>query len=36
MAHVTLHGSPIDVAGKLPQVGAKAPAFKLTNKDLAD
>lgn len=36
MAQVTLHGTPIDVAGQLPQVGAKAPAFKLTNKDLAD
>ncbi|MHB1666691.1 MAG: thiol peroxidase [Thiomonas sp.] len=36
MAQVTLHGSHIQVDGHLPQPGSKAPALKLTNKELAD
>ncbi len=36
MSTVTLGGSPIEVAGNLPAVGSKAPAFKLVGKDLAD
>ncbi|MBW4048650.1 MAG: thiol peroxidase [Proteobacteria bacterium] len=36
MAQVTLHGSHIEVDGHLPQPSSKAPAFKLTNKELAD
>ena len=33
---VTLGGNPIDVAGTFPKKGDAAPAFSLTNKDLAD
>jgi thiol peroxidase len=33
---VTLGGNPIEVAGSLPKVGQKAPAFSLVGKDLAD
>ncbi len=33
---VTLGGNPIDVAGAFPKKGDAAPAFSLTNKDLAD
>jgi thiol peroxidase len=33
---VTLGGNPIEVAGSLPAKGAKAPAFSLVGKDLAD
>jgi len=33
---VTLGGNPIEVAGSLPAKGAKAPAFALVGKDLAD
>ena len=36
MATVTLKGSPINTNGELPQVGAKAPDFRLTNGDLKD
>lgn len=36
MAHVTLAGNPITVTGKFPSKGDKAPAFKLTGKDLGD
>ncbi|MDF3932350.1 thiol peroxidase [Pseudomonas citronellolis] len=36
MAQVTLKGNPINVDGKLPQQGDKAPAFKLVGADLAD
>jgi thiol peroxidase len=36
MAQVTLKGNPIHTNGDLPAVGAKAPAFKLTNGDLKD
>jgi thiol peroxidase len=36
MATVTLKGNPIHTSGELPAVGSKAPAFKLTNTDLAD
>jgi len=36
MAQVTLRGSPMHTNGDLPAVGAKAPAFKLTNADLKD
>ena len=36
MSKVTLGGNPIDVAGRVPQAGEAAPAFKLTGADLAD
>lgn len=36
MAQVTLKGNPFQTNGELPAVGAKAPAFKLTNGDLKD
>ena len=36
MATVTLRGNAVDVAGALPVKGDKAPAFSLTNGDLAD
>ena len=36
MSQVTLGGNPIDVAGRFPQAGDAAPAFKLTGADLAD
>lgn len=35
MATVTLRGAPIPVSGTLPPVGAIAPEFALTGKDLA-
>ncbi|MFI9651298.1 thiol peroxidase [Guyparkeria halopsychrophila] len=36
MSQVTFKGSPVNVAGTLPSVGDKAPAFSLTASDLAD
>ncbi|HET6439777.1 MAG TPA: thiol peroxidase [Anaeromyxobacter sp.] len=36
MAQVTLKGNPLHTNGDLPALGAKAPAFKLTNGDLQD
>lgn len=36
MSDVTFKGNPITVAGSFPQVGEKAPAFKLIGKDLAE
>jgi len=36
MATITLQGNKINTNGELPAVGAAAPAFRLTNKDLAD
>jgi thiol peroxidase len=36
MAKITLQGNPFNTVGDLPQVGAKAPEFKLTTSDLAD
>ena len=36
MSNVTLGGNPIEVAGKFPQAGDKAPAFSLVGKDLKD
>lgn len=36
MATITLKGTPIHTSGDLPRAGAKAPAFKLTNAELAD
>jgi thiol peroxidase len=36
MATITLQGNKINTNGDLPKVGAAAPAFKLTNKDLTD
>lgn len=36
MANVTLGGTPVETIGNLPQVGSKAPNFKLTGTDLAD
>lgn len=36
MAQVTLRGKPITTNGELPEVGAKAPDFKLVDVSLAD
>ncbi|MFK7834009.1 MAG: thiol peroxidase [Winogradskyella sp.] len=36
MANVTLGGTPVTTVGNLPEVGNKAPNFKLTGTDLAD
>lgn len=36
MAHVAFKGNPVKTAGEVPSVGAKAPAFTLTGKDLSD
>lgn len=36
MAKITVQGNPINTIGDLPKVGAKAPDFKLVNKDLKD
>lgn len=34
MSQVTLHGNPVQVAGQLPAIGTKAPAFTLTDGEL--
>jgi len=36
MANVTLGGTPVETVGHLPEVGSKAPDFKLTGTDLTD
>jgi thiol peroxidase len=36
MATITLKGNPIQTSGDLPALGAKAPDFVLTGKDLGD
>jgi len=36
MSQVTFQGNPLQVAGRVPEVGASAPAFSLVGKDLAD
>jgi thiol peroxidase len=36
MAKITLKGTPIDTIGELPKVGAKAPGFTLTKRDLSE
>jgi thiol peroxidase len=36
MATVKLKGNPIETSGKLPEVGSKAPDFKLVAEDLQD
>ncbi len=36
MSQVTFKGTPVNVAGSLPSVGDKAPAFSLTASDLSD
>ncbi len=36
MAEITLKGNPIHTSGELPAVGSTAPAFRLTDKSLAD
>ncbi len=36
MASITFKGNPVKTAGNLPQVGSKAPEFKLTKTDLSD
>jgi len=36
MAQITLKGNPIHTSGDLPKVGAHAPAFTLTRKDLSE
>ncbi len=36
MADITLKGNPCHTNGELPEVGAQAPAFKLTGADLGD
>jgi thiol peroxidase len=36
MATITLKGNPINTSGSLPQVGSRAPDFKLVGEDLQD
>lgn len=36
MAQITLKGNPIHTIGELPQIGGKAPDFKLTDSNLND
>ncbi len=36
MANITLGGNPIQTKGNLPEIGSKAPDFKLTATDLSD
>lgn len=36
MSQVTFKGTPVKVAGSLPSIGDKAPAFTLTGSDLSD
>lgn len=36
MANITLKGNPIHTKGNLPNVGSKAPDFKLTNGELGE
>lgn len=36
MANITLGGNPIKTKGALPEIGSKAPQFKLTAPDLSD
>jgi thiol peroxidase len=36
MATVTLKGKPIETSGKLPEIGTKAPDFRLVAEDLQD
>ena len=36
MANVTLGGTPVETIGNLPEVGSKAPDFKLTDTELKD
>ena len=36
MAEITLRGNPIHTVGDLPPVGAPAPSFSLTQKDLSE
>lgn len=36
MKTVTFKGTPVGVAGEFPKVGAKAPDFRLVNRELAD
>ena len=36
MANITLGGTPVETIGELPEVGSKAPDFKLTGVDLKD
>lgn len=35
MAKITFKGNPVNTVGELPQVGSKAPDFKLTKTDLS-
>lgn len=35
MAKITLGGNPVETSGNLPQIGSKAPNFKLTATDLS-
>jgi thiol peroxidase len=35
MAHITLGGTPVETIGSLPEVGSKAPDFKLTAIDMS-
>jgi len=36
MAHITLGNDPVTTAGDLPEIGLKAPDFKVTKTDLTD
>ena len=35
MAEITLKGNPVKTVGNLPEVGSKAPKFKLVKKNLS-
>lgn len=36
MAHITLHGNPLDTIGELPGTSTKAPSFSLAKTDLSN
>lgn len=36
MSQITFKGNPVNTSGKLPEIGSKAPDFKLTASDLSE
>src|SRR5690554_4249320 len=36
MAQITFKGNPVNTSGNLPEIGSKAPDFKLTTGDLSE
>ncbi|MEM7082604.1 MAG: thiol peroxidase [Pseudomonadota bacterium] len=36
MSQVTLKGNPVNVVGKMPEIGSRAPELRLTNTELRD